>query len=282
MITNPFFQDTNWQTAGANDPRGPGNQQPADWTLTVTPAGALMPWPEKNARNEAGQSISVEARAGGPGEYVHKLAGQLPDNEQAAQPRALLVLPNTDKVYKGFGGVAHAFTLSQKLTSPPGTKKQYLLYVLAETTDTPTPPHTDLEPDHFRVRFAVGGDTVESHYADMKGHRVIPGNERAWNILGISSFEFPASGEAQMVITCQKNWPGLVDFFIAGVTEEMIGFPPPPPGDGGEPTDELAVLTQLATSFDLDTNLQRSITARMEHTRDAMLTEMVRLRNLPR
>src|SRR3990167_3074528 len=142
MIINPFFQSLDWQTAPAGDARGPGNQQPADWMLTVTPAGQLMPWPEKNAKNEAGQSISVEARAGGPGEYVHKLAGQLPDNEQFGKLRALLVLPATDKIYKGFGGVAHAFTLSQKLTSPPGTKKQYLLYVLAETTDTPTPPHT--------------------------------------------------------------------------------------------------------------------------------------------
>jgi len=57
--------------------------------------------------------------------------------------------------------------------------------------------------------------------------------------------------------------------------------PPPPPGDGGEPTDEFAVLTGLATSFDLDTNLLVSVLGRMKKTRDAMLTEMVRLRNLP-
>ena len=275
MITNPFFQDVNWQTAGANDPRGAGNQQPFGWTLTVTPAGQLMPWPTKHS--DAGD---VAALAGGPGEYVHKLAGQLPANEQIGQPRALLLWPHTNKVYKGFGGVAHAFTLSQKLTGTPGTKKQYLLYVLAETTDSPTPPHTDLEPDHFRVRFSVGGTTTESHHADMRGHRAVSGNERAWNIFSIPSFEFPASGEAQMTITCQKNWPGLVDFFIAGVSVQTIVSPTLPP-DGGEPTDQFAVLTGLATSFDLDTNLLASVLGRIKKTRDAMLTEMVRLRNLP-
>ena len=115
----------------------------------------------------------------------------------------------------------------------------------------------------------------------MRGHKVIPGNERPWNIFSIPSFEFPASGEAQMVITCQKNWPGLVDMFIAGVTEETIGSPPPPPGDGGESTDALAVLTNLVTGLEGDIDLSERVNVMLRARMDAIKTEMVRLRNLP-
>ena len=231
MITNPLFQSTNWQTAGAGDARGPGNQQPDGWTLTVTPSGAVMPWPTRHTGQGDAPALSA-----GPGEYVHKLNTQLPLTELFGTARALIVLPNTDKIYKGFGNHAHAFTLSQLLREPPGTKKQYTLFILAETPDRPTPPNADLEADHFRARFAVGGVTVESMYVDMKMHKTIGGNERAWNQFVIPSFEFPASGEAQMTITCQQNWPGSVDFFVAGVTEQTIsgGTTPPAPVVVGE------------------------------------------------
>jgi len=274
MIINPLFQSLNWQTAPSGDPRGPGNQIPSGWTLVVTPQGQLMPWPTKGARDANGAFIILDAEAGGPGEYVHKLAGQLPINELFGTPRALLVLPNTNKIYKGFGGVPHAFALSQKLTETPGMRKQYLLYILAETSDSPTPPHADLEPDHFRVRFAVGGVTVESHYADMRGHRAVPGNERAWNVFDIPSFEFPASGEAQMVITCQKNWPGLVDFFVAGVVEQTIGGP----GDGGNPPPDLNILTNLVTGLEGDVDLSERVNVMLRARMDAIKTEMVRRR----
>lgn len=248
MITNALFQSTNWQTAGAGDPRGPGNQQPDGWTLTITPINAVMPWPTRHT----GQG-DAPALSGGPGECVHKLNTQLPLNELFGTARALLVLPNTDKVYKGFGNHAQAFTLSQLLHESPGTKKQYTLFVLAETPDRPTPPNADLEADHFRVRFAVGGVTVESEYGDMKGHKTIGGNERAWNQFVIPSFEFPASGEAQITITCQQNWPGSVDFFIAGVTEQTIGGTTTPPLPAGD--DDLTLIGQLNSSAANDVNM---------------------------
>jgi hypothetical protein len=266
-ITNPFFQATDWQTAPAGDPRGAGNQIPNGWTLVVTPRGQLMPWPTKGARDTNGAFITLDAEAGGPGEHVHKTTipapSQLPDDELFGKTRALLVLPNTDKIYKGFGGVPHAFTLSQKLTERPGTKKQYLLYILAETTDKPTPPHADLEPDHFRARLSVGGVTVESHYSDMRTHKTISGNERAWNTFVIPSFEFPASGEAQMTIACQKNWPGLVDFFIAGVVEQTIGVPG---GDDAPPTTAFDRLQKLAIglSYTLSNVEDMAAAARLE------------------
>src|SRR3990167_11543978 len=101
MIINPLFQSNDWQTAGASDPRGPGNQIPSGWTLKVTPQGQPMPWPTKHS--DAGD---VPANAGGPGEYVHKITqpppSQLPDDELFGKPRALLVLPGTDKIYKDF------------------------------------------------------------------------------------------------------------------------------------------------------------------------------------
>lgn len=277
-ISNPFFQSLNWQTAGAGDPRGPGNQQPDGWTLTVTQAGALLPWPSKGAKNGSGQSITVEAIAGGPGEYVHKLAAQLPANEQLGQLRALIPFEGLNKIYKGFGGVSHGFVLSQRVTETPGTKKQYILLVLAETPDKPTPPNADLEPDHFRVRFEVGSDGVESHYADMKVHKTIPGNERAWNKFVIPSFEFPPGGEAQLRITCQQNWPGVVDFFIGGVLEQTIGAPTTPPADTPAPVSADGVMTALISAFRQDVILSRAINERMWAGLAAIETEEIRRR----
>ena len=232
MITNPLFQ-ADWQTAGADDPRGPGNQIPNGWTMIVTPQSALMPWPTKGAKSDTGTSITVESRAGGPGEYVHKLSTQLPDNEQLGQPRALLVLPNTNKIYKCFGNIPQAVQLRQVINEAAGTKKKYVLYVLAETANTPTLPNPDLEDDHWRVALSLGDTGAQSNYAGMKNVRTLPGNERAWNKIEVE-VTFPSSGSLTLTITLQQNWSGATDFFVAGITEETLAAPPgttPPVND---------------------------------------------------
>lgn len=234
-IANPLFQADNWQTAPAGDPRGPGNQQPTGWTMLVTPQGQPMPWPSKHSA--AG---NVPALAGGPGEHVHKLASQLPANEQLGQTRALLVLPNTNKIYKCFGNIPQAVALQQAISEPPGTVKKYSLYILAETSNQPT-SGGQLENDHWRVALTLGDAGAQSDYAGMKNVRAITGNERAWNRLDVTA-TFPASGTLTLSITCQQNWPGATDFFIAGVTEELISAPP---GDSGNPPSTPSTPTTL-------------------------------------
>lgn len=225
-IVNPFFQDANWQTAPSGDPRGPGNQIPSGWILKVTPQGQPMPWPSKHSAEG-----DVAALAGGPGEHVHKLSNQLPASEQLGQPRALLVLPNTNKIYKLFGNIPQAAQLQQVIREPAGTQKKYTLYILGETANQPTPPLTKLEDDHFRVAFTFGDIGVQRTYVEMSVRHNVIGNERAWNKLEVQ-ITFPDSGELMMNITCQQNWPGATDFFVAGVTEETISTPP---GDGDNP-----------------------------------------------
>ena len=63
-----------------------GNQYPNGWVTTWTPAGQEMPLSPKWANGQQVPAIST-----GYGEYVHKLASQLPPDEQLGQPRALIL-----------------------------------------------------------------------------------------------------------------------------------------------------------------------------------------------
>lgn len=279
-IVNPFFQFENWETALSGDPRGPGNQIPSGWTLIVTQQGQPMPWSTKHSAEG-----DVAALAGGPGEYVHKLAGQLPPDEQTGQPRSLLVLPLANKVYKCFGNIPQAVQIQQVIREPAGTVKKYSLYVLAETQNQPTPPHTTLEDDHWRVALTLGDVGFQSNYAGMKNVRAIAGNERAWNIITVTA-TFPVGGVLTLTITCQQNWLGGTDFFVAGIVEETVSSPTPPPANGGGvPTDPstgsgLALLTTLVTALDIRIQIARSVVDGLEADRDSILTELLRLRNL--
>src|SRR3972149_3651547 len=78
-----------------------GNQTPLDWEVIYLPNGSTMFWPEKIYGN--GEGI-MPAKVERQPEIVFKLAFQLPPDEQAGQPRALLLRPDLKQVYKSFHG----------------------------------------------------------------------------------------------------------------------------------------------------------------------------------
>ena len=231
-ITNPFFQDSNWQTVPAGDPRGAGNQIPPGWTLTVAPANQPLTIPTK--KSDCGTK-TTQALSSGPPEAVHKLADQLPDNEKLGATRALVL--TGDKVYKifaGGGGNTFSATLSQELTYAPGAKIKIGAWVLAETNDAINPACGKLEDDHAWAILDFGTAHDKRDYKTLSANRELSsgGNTRAWNLLLCESI-IPASGKITVALTLQQNWMGNVDFFIGGVTDTILETPGPGTGNGG-------------------------------------------------
>lgn len=226
-ITNPSFEGgwvTDWDDNTDLCPSGwitysnAGNQCPNGWLATLYPPGALMPFPTKMQEGNI-----VPATSGGAGEYVHKLAIQLPPDEQLGQPRALIL--EGAVTYKAFSAVvANAIILSQTLTGSPGEYAQVTAYILGETHDQPSPPNTELENDHFVASVKLGSVADTRFYVDMVATFDVPGNERPWNKFEVTA-PFPASGQLTLQIIVQQNWAGRTDFFIENLSGQVLTIP---------------------------------------------------------
>ena len=200
---NESFEDRNWYT----DYTHAGNQWPYGWTFHSTEQGEIMPFPTKHQDGNI-----VPAIAGGWGEYVHKLAKQLPSDEQRGQPRGLIIDQWT--VYKAFSAaIPQALVLSQVLTGTPGATMEVTGYILGETFDVPWYPHTKLEDDHWVASVQLGAAVDTRYYADMVQRLDVPGNVRHWNRFVVAA-TVPASGELLLKVIVQQNWAGRTDFFI--------------------------------------------------------------------
>ena len=199
-----------------------GNQTPPDWKISWIPAGARM----KYASKWQGGAL-VPAYGTGTPEAVHKLARQLPANEQFGQTQALL-LDDGLAVYKVFG--THdpfGFFLRQTIIGTPGAEVIMRAPILAETHDKPTNAAGTLEEDHFLAEVSLGDAHETRNYSLMREQHEIPGNHRAWNVFSPTAI-IPANGELPLEIYVQQNWSGNTDFFIDAIDCGYVSTTIPP------------------------------------------------------
>lgn len=166
------------------------NQQPNGWILRWI---------------EPGESLfGAGDKAGGIPECVHKLAGQLPANEQLGAKDALILAGNT--TYKIFhAGSPFGVELKQVVTGlKPGSEATLVVPVLAVLYD---------ETDPFG---AESGVWVNGEGQWVNGGQM--GN-RKWHHHTMT-FAVPDNGTAVIEIRVKSKWPRKKDFFIDGLTLE--------------------------------------------------------------
>ena len=239
LVMNASFE-TN--SAGENWPTDQfGNQTPPGWEIAWIPKDAPM----KHTYKWQGGAL-VPAFGTGTPEAVHKLARQLPANEQFGQTQALL-LDNGLAVYKVFGSHdPFGFYLRQTLVGTPGADVIVRVPLLGETHDKPTNAAGILEDDHFLAEVSLGDARETRNYSLMRERHDIPGNHRPWNVFVLTA-TIPASGTLPLEIYVQMNWAGNTDFFIDAIDSGYVGSItlPAPPAPSPVTPDAVPVLQPL-------------------------------------
>lgn len=164
------------------------NQQPNGWVLRwIEPGNSLF---------------GAGDKAGGVTECVHKLADQLPANEQLGAKDALILAGDT--TYKIFhAGNSFGAELKQVITGlKPGSQATLEVPILAVLYD---------EPDPFGAESGV--------WVNGKGHWVNGGQmgNRKWH-RHKATFTVPDNGTAIIEVRVKSKWPRKKDFFIDGIT----------------------------------------------------------------
>ena len=200
------------------------NQQPKGWHLEwIEPGQALYDDPNQMAR--------------GIPECVHKLSGQLPQNEQKGARDALIL--DGDTTYKIFHATSpFGATLSQTVTGlQPGTKA---------TLTVPIQVHLHGETDVFGAESAVW---VNDQGGWANGFDM---GDRKWHSHKVE-FEVPEDGRAEIVIRVKSKWPRAKDFFFDGITLDATSGDSDSGDDGGGDVDEprQTVRVQLPAGFRL-------------------------------
>jgi hypothetical protein len=159
--------------------------------------------------------------AKGVPECVHKLAKQLPPNEQLGGPDALILAGDT--TYKIFhANSAFGAELAQTVTGlKPGSKATLTVPILAILYN---------ETDPFA---AESGVWVNGEGEWMNGSKM--GN-RKWFRHRIT-FTVPDNGTAVIKIRVKSKWMRPKDFFIDGITLQATAVTTPPPVIGEPPTE---------------------------------------------
>ena len=203
MLKNGAF------TQGWTDlPPAPGNltnQQPKGWQLRWV---------------EPGQTLyDSNDKASGVPECVHKLARQLPPNEQRGAKDALILVGDT--TYKIFHfGAPFGAELKQTVTGlKPGSKARLTVPILAVLYG---------ETDPFGAESSVW---VNGEGEWVNGDRM--GN-RKW-FRHLREFTVPENGTAELVIRVKSKWPRKKDFFMDGIELEAVAQTE---GDTGTPGDD--------------------------------------------
>lgn len=192
------------------------NQQPNHWQLHWI---------------EPGESLfGVGDVAGGVPECVHKLAEQLPPNEQPGGSHALIL--DGHATYKIFhSGAAFGAELRQTITGlRPGS---------AGTLTVPVLVALNGESDPFGAESGVwvNGEGRWANGSEM--------GDRHWfrHIVPFTATD----GAAEVIIRVKSKWPRPKDFFIDGVTLVAIFgpdagiFPPGPPFPPDDPVQKVQV-----------------------------------------
>lgn len=185
------LQNGSFEEGWTDLPPAPGfliNQQPNAWTLTWV---------------EPGQPIFDSSDlAGGVPECVHKLAYQLPPNEQPGGPDALIL--DGEATYKMFhSGAAFGAELRQVVAGlPPGSSWRLIVPIQLHL-------HNDLK-DPYTAESGVWVNGV----GDWANAEVM--GDRAWYYHTLDLVA-PDSGELDIVIRVKSKWPRPKDFFIDDV-----------------------------------------------------------------
>ena len=166
------------------------NQQPNGWVLRWIEPGSSL--------------FGAGDKASGVPECVHKLASQLPANEQLGAKDALILAGST--TYKIFhAGSPFGAELKQVVTGlKPGSEATLEVPVLAVLYD---------EPDPFG---AESGVWVNGQGQWVNGGQM--GN-RKWHRHKVT-FTVPNNGTAIIEIRVKSKWPRKKDFFVDGITLE--------------------------------------------------------------
>ena len=202
MLKNGAF------TEGWTDlPPAPGNlinQQPKGWQLSWVEPGQVL--------------YDSNDKAGGVPECVHKLARQLPPNEQRGAKDALILVG--DATYKIFHfGAPFAAELKQTVTGlKPGSKARLTVPILAVL-------YSETDPYGAESGVWVNG---EGEWAT--GGRM---GDRKW-FQHVREFTVPQNGAADIVIRVKSKWPRKKDFFIDGVELEAVSQAGGDSGIGGD------------------------------------------------
>jgi hypothetical protein len=218
------------------------NQQPNGWILRwVKPGNPLF---------------GAEDKAAGVPECVHKLAKQLPPNEQLGAKDALILAG--DATYKIFHASSpFGVELKQVVTGlKPGSAATLTVPILAVLNN---------DPDPFGAESGIwvngqGGWVNSGQMGDRKWHR------------HQQTFKVPENGTAIIEIRVKSKWPRPKDFFIDGIVLEaeasvgedtMVPVILPDPimiPDQEKETAEPAVPTQKMVSIQLPEGM-RLVTA---------------------
>ena len=199
MLKNGSFSE-GW----TNLPPTPGfliNQQPNHWQLRWI---------------EPGQSLfGAGDTAGGVPECVHKLAEQLPPDEQAGGSNALIL--DGTVTYKIFhSGSPFGAELKQTVTGlTPGTTAVFTAPVLAIL-------HNETDPFGAESGAWVNGEGRWANATEM-------GNRRWFR--HVVPFTVPESGTVEVMIRVKSKWPRAKDFFVDAITlvveeDPVFGDPP--------------------------------------------------------
>ncbi len=197
MLKNGSFSE-GWDDL----PPAPGfliNQQPKGWILN---------WVEPNE-----SLFGAGDAARGVPECIHKLADQLPPNEQLGAEKALILVGDT--TFKIFhANSAFGAQLSQTVTGlKPGSQATLTVPVLAIVYD---------DPDPFGAESGV--------WVNGEGEWVNSGRmgNRQWYKHKLT-FDVPDDGTAVIDIRVKSKWMRPKDFFIDGITLKATADSTPPP-----------------------------------------------------
>ena len=205
MLKNGSF------TKGWDDlPPAPGhliNQNPKGWVLKWLEPGTSL--------------FGADDKAQGVPECVHKLAKQLPPNEQLGAPDALILAGDT--TYKIFhANSSFGAQLAQTVSGlKPGSKATLTVPILAVLYD---------ETDPFGAESGVWVNGVgEWVHSGKMGNR-------QWYKHKIT-FIVPDNGTAVIEIRVKSKWMRPKDFFIDGITLKATAVTTPPPVIGQPPIE---------------------------------------------
>jgi hypothetical protein len=188
-LDNGGFEEAEGWTDLPAPPNGGDNQQPNGWTLTWVPIGQ----PLYDDPNTPALGIC---------ECIHKLARQLPPDEQLGAPNALILDGTT--TYKLFhGGAAFGSELRQVVNLPPGSSWRLTV---------PVQTHLHGETDVFGAESSAW---VVLSSTEVKGGWANGGvmGDRRW-FDHVIEFDAPANGQVIILIRVKSKWNSPKDFFV--------------------------------------------------------------------
>ena len=145
--------------------------------------------------------------------------------------------------------------------------------VLATMTHPDVNPQPATDPVSWEARIKAG-----NAFGDWRDGSSLIYNTR----VTLSATHVPASATDSIGIELRARHSLFRNHFtLSNPVLELASSPAPAPGGGCVPTDKLALLTTLVTALDVRIGLVEAVANGLKADRDAILTELLRIRNLP-